>query len=39
MNALLTLTVLTLLRVVIPFGLLLLLGTLVERRGVSHKRV
>ncbi len=39
MNALLTLTVLTLLRVVIPFGLLLLLGTLVERHGASHQKV
>ena len=39
MNALLTLTVLTLLRLVIPFGLLLLLGTLVERRGASHQKV
>ncbi len=39
MNALLTLTILTLLRLVIPFGLILLLGTLVERRGASHKKV
>ena len=39
MNALLTLTVLTLLRLVIPFGLLLLLGSLVERREASHKQV
>jgi hypothetical protein len=38
MNALLTLTILTLLRLVIPFGLLLLLGTLVQRREASHSK-
>ena len=37
MNALLTLTILTLLRLVIPFGLLVLVGTLLERREVSRK--
>ena len=39
MNALLTLTVLTILRLVIPFGLILLLGTLVERREAIYRKV
>lgn len=38
MNALLTLFTLTILRLVIPFGLVLLIGTLVERREASLKR-
>ena len=33
MFGLLVITTLTLLRIVVPFGLLLLLGTLVERQG------
>ena len=37
MNALLTLLTLTMLRLVIPFGLILLIGTLVERREASVK--
>ncbi|HLE27539.1 MAG TPA: hypothetical protein VI793_05440 [Anaerolineales bacterium] len=39
MTALLTLLVLTLLRLVIPFGLLLLIGTLVERREALYRRL
>jgi hypothetical protein len=39
MNALLTLTILTLLRLVIPFGLLVLIGTLLERREAAHRYV
>jgi len=38
MNALLTLFILTVLRLVIPFGLVLLIGTLVERWEASLKR-
>jgi hypothetical protein len=38
MDALLTLLTLTLLRLVIPFGLILLLGTLVERREAAHRK-
>ena len=38
MNALLTLITLTLLRLVIPFGLLFLLGTLVERREAAYRK-
>ena len=37
MDALLTLFTLTMLRLVIPFGLILLIGTLVERREASTK--
>ena len=37
MDALLTLFTLTMLRLVIPFGLILLIGTLVERREASVK--
>lgn len=38
MYALLIITILTLLRLVIPFGLLLLLGTLVQRREAFHRK-
>ena len=38
MNALMTLAILTLLRLVIPFGLVLLLGTLVERRKAAYRK-
>ncbi len=38
MDAILTLTILALLRLVIPFGLILLIGTLVERREAETFR-
>ncbi len=38
MEATITLITLTLLRLVIPFGLVLLAGTLVERRDGTYRR-